>query len=91
MNGFESPIALGLMVAAQVLGVFIAGAARLSIGSPFQSASQVVFLLALPLMGAATGMALTVGPGMLVGCAASLAVMVLMTTCDFRVRQRTCG
>ena len=54
MNGFDSTTALWLLVAAQCFGVFSAAAARLSEGSPCQAISQWVFLVALPLVGAAT-------------------------------------
>jgi len=84
MNGFDSPAALWLLVAAQILGVLSAFAARFSEGSPRQAISQAMFLGALPLMGAATLLALAVGPGCWLGCAATLAIMVLTVTCDFR-------
>jgi len=86
MNGFESTTALWLLVAAQCFGVLSAAAARLSEGSPCQAASQWVFLVALPLVGVATVVALMVGPGIWVACAASLAVMVLTATCDLRAK-----
>jgi hypothetical protein len=89
MNGFDSTTALWLLVAAQCFGVVSAAAARLSEGSAFQVASQWIFLAALPLVGAATVVALMVGPGVWVACAASLAVMVLTATCDLRVRRRS--
>jgi len=84
MNGFDSPAALWLLVAAQILGVLSAFAARFSEGSPRQAISQGMFLGVLPLMGVATLLALAVGPGCWLGCATTLAVMVLTVTCDFR-------
>jgi len=84
MNGFDSPAALWLLVAAQILGVLSAFAARFSEGSPRQAISQAMFLGVLPLMGVATLLALAVGPGCWLGCAATLAVMILTVTCDFR-------
>ncbi len=86
MNGFDSTTALWLLVAAQCFGILSAAAARLSEGSPCQSISQWVFLVALPVVGAATVVALMVGPGVWVACAASLAVMVLTATCDLRAK-----
>jgi hypothetical protein len=86
MEGFDTPASLWLLIAAQCFGVLSAGVARLSEGSACQAAGQCVFLLALPLMGAATAVALLVGPGIWVACAGSLAVMILMATCDLRVR-----
>ena len=86
MNGFESTTALWLLVGAQCFGVLSAAAARLGEGSPCQAVSQGVFLVALPLVGAATVVALMVGPGIWVACTASLAVMVLTATCDLRAK-----
>ena len=84
MNGFDSPAALWLLVAAQILGVLTAFAARFSEGSPRQAISQGVFLAVLLLMGVATLVALAVGPGCWLGCATTLAVMILTVTCDLR-------
>jgi hypothetical protein len=84
MNGFDSPATLWLLVAAQILGVLTAFAARFSEGSPHQAISQGMFFAVLLLMGAATLVALAVGPGCWLGCAATLAVMILTVTCDFR-------
>jgi hypothetical protein len=84
MNGFDSPAVLWLLIAAQLLGVISACIARLSEGSPRQALSQGTFFGALSLMGAATIVALAVGPGCWVACSASLALMVLTVTCDFR-------
>jgi hypothetical protein len=89
MNGFASTTGLWLLVAAQCFGVASAASARLSEGSPCQAVSQWVFLVALPLVGAATVVALMVGPGIWVACATSLAVMVLTATCDLRVRRQS--
>jgi hypothetical protein len=91
MNGFDSPTALGLLVAVQCFGVLSAAAARLSEGSACQAITQWVFLVALPLVGAATVVALMVGPGIWVACATSLAVMVLTATCDLRISRSTSG
>ena len=46
--------------------------------------SQYLFFAILPLMGVATSIALAVGPGCWATCAATLAIMVLTVTCDFR-------
>jgi hypothetical protein len=89
MNGFDSHIAFGLLIAVQFLGVLSAATARLTEGSSCQAVGQWAFLAALPLVGAATCIALTVGPGVWVACAASLAIMVLVATCDVRVNRRT--
>ena len=84
MNGFDSPTVLWLLVAAQCIGVAAAWLARLSEGSTCQAFGQYVFLATLPLVGASAVLALAVGPGCWLGCSATLAVMVLTVTCDFR-------
>jgi len=84
MNGFDSPTVLWLLVAAQFLGVSSAWLARLSEGSSCQAVSQYVFFGVLPLMGVITAAALTIGPGCWMTCSATLAIMVLTVTCDFR-------
>jgi hypothetical protein len=85
MNGIDLFAAFWLLVAVQVFGVCSACAARLSEGFACQIVSQCVFLATLPLMGAATCVALAVGPGIWLACATSLAVMVLTATWDPRV------
>jgi hypothetical protein len=84
MNGFDTPAAVWLLVAAQVLGILTAIAARFSEGSPHQSISQGMFFAVMLLMGVANLVAIGVGPGCWVGCATTLAVMMLTVTCDFR-------
>lgn len=84
MNGFDSPTVMWLLIAAQLIGFFSAWLARLSEGSAGQTMSQWTFFGILPLMGAATIVALAVGPGCWLACSATLAVMVLTVTCDFR-------
>lgn len=84
MNGFDSPSVLWLLVAVQFLGIASACLARVSEGSSCQGVSQVIFFVVLPVMGTITAFALTVGPGYWLACAATLAVMVLTVTCDFR-------
>ena len=84
MNGFDSPAALWLFVAVQFFGILSACAARLSEGSPRQAISQGMFLGMLPLMGVVTLVAFAVGPGCWLACSTTLAVMVLVVTCDFR-------
>ena len=84
MNGLDSPAVLWLLIAVQLLGVLSACVARLSEGSSRQAISQGAFFGTLSLMGPATMVALAVGPGCWLACSTSLAVMVLMVTCDFR-------
>jgi len=84
MNGFDSPAALWLLVAIQVLGVLSACATRLSEGSRRQAISQGMFLGLLLLIGCATPVAMAMGPGCWLASSTTLAVMVLTVTCDFR-------
>ena len=84
MNAFDSPAVVWVLVAVQFLGVLSACAARLSEGSRRQAISQGMFLSFLPLVGAATLVAFAMGPGCWLACSATLAIMVLTVTCDFR-------
>jgi hypothetical protein len=84
MNGFDSPALLWLLVAVQFIGFVSACAARLSEGSTRQAIIQYVFFGILAMMGAATVVAYAVGPGWWLACSTTLAVMLLMVTCDFR-------
>jgi hypothetical protein len=84
MNGFDSPTILWFLVAAQGFGVATAWLARLSEGSCCQTFAQCLFFGILPIMGVVTALAFAVGPGCWLACSATLAVMVLTVTCDFR-------
>lgn len=84
MNGFDTPAALWLLVATQILGAISACAARVSEGTPHQAFSHGMFLGALPLVGIATLVAFAIGPGCWLACSATLAFMILTVTCDFR-------
>ena len=84
MNGFDSPAVLWLLVATQCVGVAAAWLVRLSEGSACQALGQYVFLAILPLVGVSAMLAMAIGPGCWLGCSATLAVMVLTVTCDFR-------
>jgi hypothetical protein len=89
MNGFDSPLVLWVLIAAQMLGILSAWLARLCEGSCCQAASQYLFFCILPLMGVATAIALAVGSCCWVACAATLALMVLTVTCDLRGRRES--
>jgi hypothetical protein len=90
MNGFDSLATVWFLVAVQAIGVTSACVTRLSEGSSRQALSQVVFLGMLPLSGAATVVAFAIGLGWWLACSATLALMILTVTCDFRSgRQRT--
>ncbi len=84
MNGIDFPSVFWLLVAVQLLGVSSACFVRFCEGSTCQLIGQRAFFAALLLMGVATGVALTVGPGIWMACATSLAVMVLTATFDLR-------
>jgi hypothetical protein len=84
VNGFDSPAILWILVAAQIVGIVTACAARLSQGASQQALVQSLFLGVLAVMGAATIAAFAVGPGCWLACSATLAVMILTVTCDFR-------
>jgi hypothetical protein len=86
MNLVESDVALWPFVAVQIFGLVSAFAARLSEGHRWQTVSHWSFLIALPLMGIATVMALMLGPGLWLTCAASLSIMVLTAVSDLRAR-----
>ncbi|MEN6457789.1 MAG: hypothetical protein ABFC63_02575 [Thermoguttaceae bacterium] len=86
MNGINFVAVIWLLVAVQALGLCSACVVRLSEGFGCQVISQCLFFVALPIMGVATCFALTVGPGMWVACAASLAAMILIATWDLRVK-----
>ena len=84
MNGFDSPTVLGLLIVAQLLGIFIAWAARLSEAPMAQVVSQCLFFLALPLIALMTACALVASSGCWLMGSATITIMVLTVTCDFR-------
>ncbi len=86
MNGFDfdCPVALWLLASVPFLGIGTAWLVRLTEGSAGQRAFQALFFGVMVLMGAATVVALAVGPGCWVACSTTLAVMVLTATLDFR-------
>lgn len=83
MNGIELSAALWILVGIQAMGLISAIMARVGEGSPRQTASHACFFACLAIVGAATVMALAVGPGCWITSATTLAVMVLIVTCDF--------
>jgi hypothetical protein len=86
MNGIQPDVALWPFMAIQLFGLLSAFAARLGEGHRWQTISHWSFLIALPLMGVATVVALVLGPGLWLACAASLSVMVLTAVSDLRAR-----
>jgi len=73
-----------LFVAVEVTGLISAWAARLSVGSRRQTPCQCLFLGCLAVMGGAVFVSLGFGPGCWLVSSASLALMILTVTCDFR-------
>jgi hypothetical protein len=84
MNGSDSPGILWMLISLQLFGLASACITRLSEGSCYQALSQYLFFVALPLVGVATATALAVGPACWSACTATLALMLLTVTCDFR-------
>ena len=82
-NGFDCPAALWILIGIQTLGLMSAWVARVSEGSPSQTASHLVFFACLALVGAGTVVALAIGPGCWLTSATTLSLMILMVTCDF--------
>lgn len=89
MNGFDTPAALWLFAAIQILGILSACMARWSEGSEKQAACHRIFYGIMPLMGSASLLSLAFGPGYWLCCSATLACMVLVATCDFRAHRDT--
>jgi hypothetical protein len=88
---FDSPLVLLVLGMIQLFGLVSATIARLGEGSRCQTLCQRVFLVCLGLVGAATAVSVgLLAPGAWVACGATLALMVLMATCEFgRTSQAT--
>ncbi len=84
MTDFEAAVICWLLGAAQSLGLASAWIARVSEGSRYQSVGQSLFLACLTLVAAACIGSFTLGPGHWLACGATLSLMVLTVTCDFR-------
>lgn len=88
--GNEASMICWLFGAVQIAGLASAWAARLSQGSPRQASWQRLFFGWLAVVGGATVFALRLGPVCWLASGATLAIMVLIATCDFsRSRQAT--
>lgn len=72
-----------LVLAAQALGLGSAWLARRSEGSAWQSRFQQLFVVSLFLMGAATILAMGLGPCGWLASGTTFSLMVLGATCDF--------
>ena len=84
MIGPEVSSAFWFLAAVQLVGLASAWLARLSEGSCHQTDCQCLFLGCLGMVGVATVTALWMGPGWWLGSGATLSVMVVTATCDFR-------
>lgn len=87
MNGFESPLVVGLILT-QATGLLSAVVARLSTGSRCQCSTQWLFLGCMALVGVATMVSLSLGPGFWVTSGTTFSLMVLTATCDFGQSRR---
>lgn len=81
----DSLMAIGLLAAAQFLGLMSAAGARWSAGSRGQTFFQGLFLLLFTVLGVVTMGSVFVGPGYVLACGTALAVMVLTATWELRV------
>jgi CHASE2 domain-containing sensor protein len=85
MNGFDSLPSMWIWASIQVAGLLTACVARLSEGTPRQTATQGVFFACLALVGVSAVIALlAMGPGFWLTSATALAIMIFTVTCDFR-------
>jgi hypothetical protein len=83
MSILHSPAAFWTLIFMQFLGLASAWFARVSEGSTRQAVCQRFFFVCLTVMGAATIVALRLGPGSWFSSGSTLAVMALAATCDF--------
>lgn len=73
--------------AVQVMGVAAAGLARLTEGTRHERSGQWLCLAALAVVGSECGVAIQFGPDAAAACAATLAIMTLITVADFTPRR----
>jgi hypothetical protein len=78
-------MAIGLLAVAQIIGLLSAAGARWSTGSRAQPFFQGLFLILFLALGVVTMGSVLVGPGYVLVCGTSLAVMVLAATWELRV------
>ena len=81
----DSLWAMGLLAAAQFVGLLSAAGARWSAGSRGQAFFQRLFMAWFAVLGMITPGAWIIGPGCVLACGTSLAVMLLAATWDLRV------
>jgi len=78
-----------LVLAAQAMGLGSAWLARRSEGTGWQARSQQFFVVSLLVMGAATILAMGLGPCGWLASGTTFSLMVLAATCDFRQESET--
>ena len=84
----DGTTALVGLAALQILGLASALVARLTEGSCCQATTQQIFFACLALVGMATMFLLGMRPGYWLSSGATLSLMVLAATCDFRHARR---
>lgn len=84
MTGQPHTMILAFLFFAQVFGLVSAALARLSEGSAYQASSHRLFLASLAIVGVTTMTALLLSLNYWLTSGATLSVMVLTATCDFR-------
>ena len=84
MSSLETPVALWSVFGVQMIGLAVAWMTRLTEGSCYQAPCQCLFLGCLGLVGLSAVLGTSLGQGSLLTSGATLAVMVLAATCDFR-------
>jgi len=86
MTGTEAAWLSTIFTASQLLGIVAAWTTRLSEGSRYQTACQMLFLAYLALIGGATIVSVAVARGIWLGFAATFSMMVVTAASDFRHR-----
>lgn len=81
----DPTLSIGLLAVAQIIGLLSAAGARHTAGSRGQTFFQGMFLACFMALGIVTLVSVVVGPGYVLACGTSLAVMVLAATWDLRV------
>ncbi len=84
MHSTSGSLVIAGLAAVQVFGLFASLGTRLSAGSRFEGKCRCLFVALLGLAGMGTLVALAMTPAYWVVSGASLSVMVLVATCDFR-------
>ena len=81
---FESPAVCWMLLAAEAVGLVSAWIARLSTGSRLQTFCYSVYLVCLGAVVAGAPLSLGLGTGFWLASSVTVALMILMVTCDFR-------